>query len=203
MLCIKVLVEIAFLQNLVLLNFYTFLNVLNVRDFIMVSISILLTRRLIFSDLVLLRSNCPCFYWIINICLLVNHLFLQMLVGIPGGAVVKSPPARAGDARDAGSVLGLGRSPGGDLQPTPVFLPGKFHRQRSLVGCSPWGRTESDTTKHVRTRTHPRTCTPRHLYCSWDVLYRFWTLILCQLYVLQVSSPNLYLVSLTFFMLPF
>ena len=113
MLCVKVLVEIPFLQNLVLLNFYTFLNVLNVRDFIMVSISILLTRRLIFSDLVLLRSNCPCFYWIINICLLVNHLFLQMLVGIPGGAVVKSPPARAGDARDAGSVLGLGRSPGG------------------------------------------------------------------------------------------
>ena len=25
-------------------------------------------------------------------------------------------------------------------QPTPVFLPGKFHRWRSLVGCSPWGR---------------------------------------------------------------
>ena len=25
-------------------------------------------------------------------------------------------------------------------QPTPVFLPGKSHGQRSLVGCSPWGR---------------------------------------------------------------
>ena len=25
-------------------------------------------------------------------------------------------------------------------QPTPVLLPGKFHGQRSLVGCSPWGR---------------------------------------------------------------
>ena len=24
-------------------------------------------------------------------------------------------------------------------QPTPVFLPGKFHGQRSLVGYSPWG----------------------------------------------------------------
>ena len=32
-------------------------------------------------------------------------------------------------------------------QPTPVFLPGEFHGQRSLVGCSPWGRTESDTTE--------------------------------------------------------
>ena len=27
---------------------------------------------------------------------------------------------------------------------TPVFLPGKFHEQRSLVGYSPWGRKESD-----------------------------------------------------------
>ena len=32
-------------------------------------------------------------------------------------------------------------------QPTPVFLPGESQGQRSLVGCSPWGRTESDTTK--------------------------------------------------------
>ena len=32
-------------------------------------------------------------------------------------------------------------------QPTTVFLPGESHGQRSLVGCSPWGRTESDTTE--------------------------------------------------------
>ena len=32
-------------------------------------------------------------------------------------------------------------------QPTPVFLPGKFHGQRSLAGYSPWGRKESDTTE--------------------------------------------------------
>ena len=29
--------------------------------------------------------------------------------------------------------------------PTPILLPGKSHGQRSLVGCSPWGRKESDT----------------------------------------------------------
>ena len=34
-------------------------------------------------------------------------------------------------------------------QPTPVFLPGKFHGQRSLVGYSPWGRKESDTTEQL------------------------------------------------------
>ena len=31
--------------------------------------------------------------------------------------------------------------------PTPVLLPGKSHGQRSLVGCSPWGCEESDTTE--------------------------------------------------------
>jgi len=34
-------------------------------------------------------------------------------------------------------------------QPTPVFLPGQFHEQRSMAGYSPWGRKESDTTKQL------------------------------------------------------
>ena len=33
--------------------------------------------------------------------------------------------------------------------PTQVLLPGKFHGRRSLVGCSPWGREESDTTERL------------------------------------------------------
>ena len=33
--------------------------------------------------------------------------------------------------------------------PTPVLLPGKSHGWRSLVGCSPWGRQESDTTERL------------------------------------------------------
>ena len=33
--------------------------------------------------------------------------------------------------------------------PTPVLLPGKSHGRRSLVGCSPWGRWESDTTERL------------------------------------------------------
>ena len=33
--------------------------------------------------------------------------------------------------------------------PTPVLLPGKSHGQRSLEGCSPWGREESDTTERL------------------------------------------------------
>ena len=33
--------------------------------------------------------------------------------------------------------------------PTPVLLPGKSHGRRSLVGCSPWGCWESDTTERL------------------------------------------------------
>ena len=36
-------------------------------------------------------------------------------------------------------------------QPTPVFLPGEFHRERRLVGYSPWGCKESDTMEHLST----------------------------------------------------
>ena len=33
--------------------------------------------------------------------------------------------------------------------PAPVLLPGKSHGRRSLVGCSPWGRKELDTTEQL------------------------------------------------------
>ena len=41
-------------------------------------------------------------------------------------------------------------------QPTPVFLPGKFHGQRSLAGYSPWDRKELNTTEcvHARVEVH-------------------------------------------------
>ena len=39
-------------------------------------------------------------------------------------------------------------------QLSPVFLPGKFQGQRSLVGYSPWDHNESDTTKQLNTQTH-------------------------------------------------
>ena len=34
--------------------------------------------------------------------------------------------------------------------PTPVLLPGKSHGWRSVVGCSPWRREESDTTEQLQ-----------------------------------------------------
>ena len=58
--------------------------------------------------------------------------------------------ASACNAGNPGSIPGSERSPGeGNSQPTPVFLTGKSHGWRSLVGYSPWGRKESDTTERL------------------------------------------------------
>ena len=37
-------------------------------------------------------------------------------------------------------------------QLTPVFLLGKFHGEKNLVGYSPWGRKELDTTEYTHTQ---------------------------------------------------
>ena len=35
------------------------------------------------------------------------------------------------------------------MHPTPVLLPGKSHGRKSLVGCSPWGSKQADTTEQL------------------------------------------------------
>ena len=37
-------------------------------------------------------------------------------------------------------------------QPTPVFLPGESHGQRSLAGYSPWGCKQSERTEQLSTQ---------------------------------------------------
>ena len=52
--------------------------------------------------------------------------------------VVKNLPTNAGDVRDTCLIPGSGRFPWRrKWQPTPVFLPGESHGQRSLVGYGP------------------------------------------------------------------
>ena len=52
--------------------------------------------------------------------------------------MVKNLSANAGDARDVDSIPGLGRSDSleKEMATHPVFLPGKFHGERSLAGYS-------------------------------------------------------------------
>ena len=59
------------------------------------------------------------------------------ILGFLGSSLVKNLPA---DAGEVGSIPELRKIPWRrKWQPTPVFLPGKFHGQRSLVGYSSWG----------------------------------------------------------------
>ena len=64
-------------------------------------------------------------------------------LGFPGGSVVKSPPVKQETQVRPLDQEDLWRR---KWQPIPVFLPGEFHGQRSLVGYSPWSRKESDKT---------------------------------------------------------
>ena len=57
-------------------------------------------------------------------------------MGFPGGSVVKILPANAGDGDSTPYVRKIPWKR--KWQPTPVFLPGKSHGQRSLAGHSPW-----------------------------------------------------------------
>ena len=59
--------------------------------------------------------------------------------------MVKNPPANAGEVGYAGSIPGLGRSPGGGQDnPFQCSCLENPHGQRSQMGYSPWGRKESD-----------------------------------------------------------
>ena len=57
-------------------------------------------------------------------------------------------------------------------QPTPAFLPRKFRGQRSLVGYSPWGREELDTTERLNTHAHSSLFFQTPLWCFRKQLQR-------------------------------
>ena len=74
-------------------------------------------------------------------------------MSFPGGSVVKNQSGNVGDVVQS---LGWEHPLEEDVQPTPVFLPGEPHGQRSLVGYNPLGHKESDmtvATEHTHTLT--------------------------------------------------
>ena len=66
--------------------------------------------------------------------------------------------------------------------PTPVFLPGDFHGQRSLAGPGPWGHTESDTTEHAH--TYPTS----HIYSFCFGFFRQESCL--STFISMISSPE-------------
>ena len=69
--------------------------------------------------------------------------------------MVKNPPANAGNVRYVGLIPGLGRSSAEGLgKPLQYSCLENPHGQGSLVGYSPWGHNESDTTERLCTAQH-------------------------------------------------
>ena len=68
-------------------------------------------------------------------------------MGFPGGADGKES---ACNVSDPGPDTWVRTIPWRrEWHPTPLFLPGESHGQRSLEGCSPWGHKELDTTEQL------------------------------------------------------
>ena len=67
--------------------------------------------------------------------------------GFPGGSMVKNPPANAGQRRCQFSPWVHKIPWRRKWPPTPKFLPGKLHEQKSLVSYSSQGCKESDMTE--------------------------------------------------------
>ena len=76
-------------------------------------------------------------------------------LGFPRWLSSKESACGAEDAECHGFDPWVGKIPWRRAwKPTPVFLPGESHGQRSLAGYSPWDRKESDTTQVTNTHTH-------------------------------------------------
>ena len=73
--------------------------------------------------------------------------------------MVRNFPVNAGDARDGFNPWVREIPWRRKWQPTLVFLPGKLHGQRRLVGYSPWDLRELDKIERARTHTHTHTHT--------------------------------------------
>ena len=56
------------------------------------------------------------------------------------------------------------------MAPTPVLLPGKSHGWRSLVGCSPWRRKESDMTERLHFHALEKEMATHSSVLAWRIL---------------------------------
>ena len=97
-----------------------------------------------------------------------NATGLYSSKGFPGSSDGEESAFNAGLlSLNAGLIPGLGRSRAvRKWQPTPVFLPGEFHGQRSLAGYCPWGCKESGMTEqlthiHLYNETPSKTVYPK------------------------------------------
>ena len=123
--------------------------------------------------------------------------FIQIsLSQVSGGASGKEPTCQCRRRKRWGFRPSVGKIPWGwKWQPTPVFLPGESHGQRSLAGYSPWGRKSCTWLKQLST--------PAHVFLrDWFCIFKSYQYILlmdtdylsrCQRHTLLVWKESLFL----------
>ena len=72
---------------------------------------------------------------------------IHIVLGLPSWLSGKESTYQSRRHKRQGPISESGSSWSRKWQPTPAFSPGESHGQRSLVGYSPWGHKESDTTE--------------------------------------------------------
>ena len=93
---------------------------------------------------------------------LVKHY--EDMRGFPGGTSGKESACQCRKCRTPRFDPWIRKIPWSrKCQPTPVFLPGKFHGQRSLVGYNAWSHKELNMTEHTHTHTHTQACMHTHM----------------------------------------
>ena len=79
----------------------------------------------------------------------IANIMLKLTV-FPSDSMVKNLPSNAGRCKRCRFDPWVETIPcSRKWQPTPIFLPGKYHEQRSLAGYSPWGHKELDMTEQL------------------------------------------------------
>ena len=115
-----------------------------------------------------------------KICQWVAPVAFMMMVGFPGGATGQESTYQSRKCKRCEFDPHVGKIPWSRKRhPTPVFLRGKLHGQRSLVGYHPWGHKELDMTEHTHTHTHiiivargvPHTSVGKESTCNAEDLF--------------------------------
>ena len=110
--------------------------------------------------------------WINFSFFLFNLIFIYL--GFPGGSDWRICLQCGGPVLD----FWVGKIPL-QWQPTPVFLPGQSHGERSPAGYSLWGQKQSDTTEwltHIHTHIRVYLAELGLSFGSWDLCCSIWTL---------------------------
>ena len=108
------------------------------------------------------QTSLPTPYTVILGHLSFSGVSFTQIAAVTPVLVVKNPPGNAGDIRDAGSILGLGRSPGGGHSNPYQYSYLENSMNRGAWRATVHGATKSQTrlSGPVHTRTHTHTHTP-------------------------------------------